>query len=93
MADHCIVDNAEKYWLLRELWPNNVMSAYFLCTATEDRNFRTLRTYLLQDGVLPRVLLPKKQFNSISGCDLNSEVSRWIMEPENRENLYANIVL
>ena len=94
MADHGIVDNAEKYWVLREFWPNNDMSAYILCTAPEDRNFRTLRTYLLQkDGVLPRVLLPKKQFNSISGCDLNSEVSRWIMELENKETLYKFLYL
>ena len=26
MADHGIIENAEKYWVLREFWPNNDMS-------------------------------------------------------------------
>ena len=31
-----------------------------LCTAPEDRNFESLRKYLVEkDGVLPKVLLPK----------------------------------
>ena len=94
MADHGIVDNTEKYWVLREFWPNNDLSAYMRCTAPEDRNYNTLRAYLLEkDGVLPCVLLPKKQFNSVSGCDLNDEVSKWGMELENRETLYKFLFL
>ena len=60
MADQGITDNAEKYWVLREFWPNNDMSAYLLCTEPNNRNFKSLRRYLMKkDGVLPRVLLPK----------------------------------
>ena len=88
MADHGIIENAEKYWVLREFWPNNEMSEYFLCTAPEDRNFESLSKYLMEkDGVLPKVLLPKKQFDSVSGYDLKNEVNKWIIDLKNDEIL------
>ena len=71
------IDNLEKYWVLREFLPNNDMSDYILCTAPKDRNFRSLRKYLIEKyGVLQWVLLQKKQFDSVSGYDLNNEVNR-----------------
>ena len=76
MANHGITDNAEKYWVIREFWPNNDMSVYLRCTEPNNINFSSLRRYLMEkDGVLPRVLLPYKQDHSISRCDLNNEVS------------------
>ena len=68
-------------------WPD--MSAYILCTEPRDRNFKNLRAYLMhKDGALPRVLLPKKEFHNISGCDLNNEVSKWLLDLENKEILH-----
>ena len=73
MADHGITDDAEKYWVLREFWPNNDMSAYILCAEPKDRNFKSLCAYLMhKDEALPQALLPKKQTQNISGCDLNN---------------------
>ena len=39
MADHGIYDEDDKYFVLREYWPNNDMSAYILCTEPRDKNF------------------------------------------------------
>ena len=68
IADHGITDNSEKYWLLREYFPNQDMSEYILYRAPENRNCGSLGKYLMEkDGVLPRVLPPKKQLDSVSG--------------------------
>ena len=40
--------------------------------------------------ILPRVLLPKKQHQFINGCDLNNEVSKWLMELEDKEVLHKS---
>ena len=73
-------------------WPD--MSAYILCTEPRDRNFKNLRAYLMhKDGALPRVSLPKKEFNNISGCDLNNEVSKWLIDLENKEILHKFLFL
>ena len=94
MADHGIYDEADKYFVLREYWPNNDMSAYILCTEPRDRNFKSLRAYLMhKDGALPRALLPKKEFHNISGCDLNNEVSKWLIDLENKEILHKFLFL
>ena len=88
LADHGIIENAEKYWVIREFWPNKDMSDYNLCTAHKDRNFGSLRKYLLEkDGVLPHVLLPKKEFKSVSVYDLNTEVSSCLLDLKNEEVL------
>ena len=61
MADYGIYDEDDKYFVLREYWQNNDMSAYILCTEPRDRNFKILHAYLMhKDGALPRALLPKK---------------------------------
>ena len=89
MADHSIYDEDDKYFVLREYWPNNDMSAYILCTEHRDRNLKTLRAYLMhKDGALQRALLPKKQIRNIRGCDLNNEVSKWLLGLENKEILH-----
>ena len=63
MADHGMYDEDDKYFMLREYWPNNDMSAYILCTDPRDRNFKSLRAYLMhKDGALPRALVPKNKF-------------------------------
>ena len=94
MADHGIYDEDDKYFVLREYWPNNDMSAYILCTEPRDRNFKSLRAYLMhKDGALPRALLPKKQIQNISGCDLNNEVSKWLLDLENKEILHKFLYL
>ena len=88
MADHGNIDNSEKYWVLREFWPNKDLSEYVLCTAPEDRNFESLRKYLMEkDRVLPRVLLPKKQFDSVSGNEIKNEVNKRIIDLKNDEVL------
>ena len=48
LADHGIIENAEKYWVLSEFWPNKDMSDYALCTVPKDRNFASLRKYLME---------------------------------------------
>ena len=45
MADYGIYDEDDKYFVLREYWPNNDMSAYILCTEPRDRNFKSFRAY------------------------------------------------
>ena len=88
MEDHGILDDHDKYVTIREYWPNKDMNDYILCTEEKDRNFASLKNYLLtKDGFLPRVLLPKAEIHSISGCDLNNEVSKWMLEFEDKEVL------
>ena len=94
MADHGIYDEDDKYIVLREHWPNYDMSAYILCTEPRDRNLKSLRDYLMhKDGALPRALLPKKQIQTISGCDLNNEVSKWLLDLENKKILHKFLFL
>ena len=70
MANHGITDTAGKYWVLREFWPNNDMSAYLRCTKPNNRKFLSwCRYHIEKDGRLPRVLLQKKP-TYISRCDL-----------------------
>ena len=80
--------------MIREFWPNKDMSDYNLCTAPKDRKFGSLRKYLLEnDGVLPHILLPKKEFKSVSGYDLNTEVSRCLLDLKNEEVLQKFLYL
>ena len=94
LTDHGIIENAEKYWVLREFWPKEEMSDYILCAAPKDRKFKKLRKYLIEkDGVLPQVLIPKKQFDSVNGYDLNNEVSKWLLDLKNNEILLKILYL
>ena len=68
LADHGIIENAEKYWVIREFWPNKDMSDYTLCTAPKDRNFGSLRKYLIEkDGVCHRFYCQRKNLSLLVG--------------------------
>ena len=55
------LNEAENNWIIWKFWPNQEMRAYTLYTDSKDRNFTSLKTFLIEKGgLLPQVLLPKK---------------------------------
>lgn len=87
MADHGIFNEAEKYCIIRQFWINNNMSAYLQCTEQNNRNFRSLRRYLMEkDGVLPRVFITKNAF--VQWPRHNIEVRQWLADFEDKEMLH-----
>ena len=61
MADHGIFNETEKYWITRDFWLNKDLLAYTLGTDRKDRNFTSLKAFLIKKaGVLLQGRVSKK---------------------------------